>query len=84
MKWTVDYLNEAVRQEVWALPNDMRAGIVRNAEMIEAVGLERVGMPYVRHVRGKLWEIHATGRDGIAEASMLPCQNAVSLFSGHL
>jgi phage-related protein len=25
-------------------------------------------MPHVKHIEGKLWEIRATGRDGIARA----------------
>ena len=35
---------------------------------IEAVGLERVGHPHVKHLRGKLWEMRFSGRDGIARA----------------
>jgi len=32
------------------------------------VGLERVGHPHVKHLRGKLWEMRFSGRDGIARA----------------
>ena len=37
-------------------------------ERIEAVGLENVGEPHVKHLEGKLWEIRAKGADGIARA----------------
>lgn len=44
----------------------MRARFVRICELIEAVGLDRVGMPYVKHLTGPLWEMRLVGRDGIA------------------
>lgn len=66
MPWTVEYLDSRVEQEIAALPGDVRAHVARIARMIEAHGLPQVGMPYVRHVEGKLWEIRAKGRDGIA------------------
>ena len=38
------------------------------AELIEAHGLDRLRAPYVRHIRGKLWEMRMKGRDGISRA----------------
>ncbi len=55
--WTVEILNETVFRELDALPADIRARFTRIVELIEMVGLENVGMPYVRHLDGKLWEI---------------------------
>jgi phage-related protein len=37
-------------------------------ERIEAVGLERMQEPHVKHLRGKLWELRLSGRDGIGRA----------------
>ena len=34
----------------------------------EAVRLERIGQPHVKHLQDKLWEMRLTGRDGIARA----------------
>ncbi|CAG4917203.1 type II toxin-antitoxin system RelE/ParE family toxin [Paraburkholderia saeva] len=34
-------------------------------------GPQRVGMPHVRPLEGKLWEMRMTGRDGIARAIYL-------------
>jgi phage-related protein len=36
--------------------------------MISQVGLENLREPYVKHLEGKLWEMRATGRDGIARS----------------
>jgi phage-related protein len=40
----------------------LRASLTRIVERIEAVGLERVGEPLVKHVEGKLWEMRPSGR----------------------
>ena len=68
MNWTVLILNAAVEAELNSLPTDMRARFVRIANLIEMHGLERVGMPYVRHLQDKLWEMRMKGRDGISRA----------------
>jgi phage-related protein len=41
---------------------------VRLSELIESVGLPSVKQPYVRHIRGQLWEIRLKGKAGIARA----------------
>jgi phage-related protein len=46
----------------------MPASFLRPAERIEAVGLERIGEPRVKHLQDKLWEMRFGGRDGIARA----------------
>src|SRR3984957_17328408 len=68
MTWTVETLGVVVDAEIAALPKDMQAAFLRLAERIEAVGLERVGHPHVKHLRGKLWEMRFSGRDAIARA----------------
>ena len=66
--WTVESLNETVDEELQALPADMRARLTRICELISTVGLERVGAPHVRHLRGPLWEMRMSGRAGISRA----------------
>lgn len=68
MGWSVETLNRTVDKELKALPVDVRARLVRISQLIAEVGLERVGMPYVRHVSGPLWEMRMTGKDGMARA----------------
>jgi phage-related protein len=68
MPWRVEVLNEAVAQEIESLPADMQARFVRLSERIVQIGLERVGHPYVKHLKEKLWEMRLTGRDGISRA----------------
>jgi phage-related protein len=68
MPWSVETLNETVDAELAELPPDMRARLVRIAELIAAVGLPNVKEPHVRHIRGPLWEIRLKGKAGIARA----------------
>jgi phage-related protein len=67
MTWAVEVL-DAARKEIAALPEDMQASFLRVAELLEASGPHRVGMPLVRHLDGALWEMRLRGRDGIARA----------------
>lgn len=68
MTWTVETFGAVVDAEIAALPKDMQAAFLRLAERIEAIGLERIGQPHVKHLRDKLWEMRIGGRDGIARA----------------
>ncbi len=68
MGWSVSVLNDAVADELDALPPDMRAKLARIIALIEALGLERVREPYVKHLQDRLWEMRMTGRDGISRA----------------
>jgi phage-related protein len=72
-RWTVQF-HPASAAELRALPADMRARILRVADMLEEFGPQRVGMPHVRPLEGKLWEMRAQGRDGIARAVYIALQ----------
>lgn len=65
--WTVR-LHPLAEPELLALPADMRARFLRVAELLEAFGPQHVGLPHVRPLEGKLWEMRMKGRDGIARA----------------
>jgi len=68
MTWTVEVLDATVRAELEAQPKDIRARYLRILGLIESHGLERVREPYVKHLRGPVWEMRMKGRDGIARA----------------
>jgi len=68
MRWTVETLNSVVDAEIEALPKDMRARLVRLANVIEQVGFEGLPFSSVKHLDEKLWELRFSGRDGIARA----------------
>jgi len=66
--WTVEFLNDVVEQEFLSIPKDLQARLVRITDLVESYGLENLGMPYVRHLQDKLWEIRGKGKSGIARA----------------
>lgn len=66
-RWTVEVTAEAER-EIDELPDDVQARFLHIAAMLEEEGPQRVGMPHVRFLDRKLWEMRLKGRDGIARA----------------
>ena len=66
--WTIEILNDAVEAELNALPADQIARFLRIGDLIQVLGLERVGEPHVKHIEGSLWEMRLKGRDGISRA----------------
>jgi phage-related protein len=68
MQWTVETIGPVVDAEIEALPADMRAKLVFISDLIESMGLAQVREPYVKHIRGSLWEMRMTGKDGISRA----------------
>lgn len=65
--WHVE-LHPLAEPELLALPSDMQARFVHIGELLESFGPQQVGMPHIRPVERKLWEIRIKGRDGIARA----------------
>lgn len=66
-QWTVR-IHDKAEPELLALPADMRASFLHISDLLEAFGPMKVGMPHVRPLEGKLWEMRMKGRDGIARA----------------
>jgi phage-related protein len=67
MTWRVKLLPIA-EDELMGIPADMRARFVHISELLEELGPQNVGMPHIRNLEGRLWEMRMTGRDGIARA----------------
>lgn len=65
-EWIVETLNTDVDKELEILPSDIRSRIVRVCNLLETFGPRQVGMPHIKSLGDKLWEIRASGRDGIA------------------
>jgi phage-related protein len=65
--WTV-IMHPLAEPELLALPADMKARFLHIAELLELFGPQRVGLPHIRPLESKLWEMRMQGRDGIARA----------------
>jgi phage-related protein len=66
--WSFVFVNAEAQAELDALPADTRASFERITRLVQAVGLERVHEPYIKHIEGRIWEMRLRGRDGIARA----------------
>ena len=66
--WTVETLNATVDREIKELPVDMRVRLQRVRRLIREFGFAGVPANSLRKLRGPLWEIRITGRDGISRA----------------
>ena len=62
------FLHSLAADELNALPNDMRARFWRIVELVEKFGPMEVGLPHIRPLESKLWEMRMQGKDGIARA----------------
>ncbi|EFI33682.1 protein of unknown function DUF891 [Desulfonatronospira thiodismutans ASO3-1] len=63
--WELFLASSTVEQELMELPPEMKARLLKVAELIKTHGLPNVGMPYVRHIQDELWEIRLAGKDAI-------------------
>jgi phage-related protein len=66
--WKVEALDVRVLTEVASLPDDMGASFIQISKLIEVGGPSEVGLPHVRHVVDKLWEMRLKGKAGIGRA----------------
>jgi len=66
--WVVVFADHRVEKEISGLSKDLQSSLLRIVEMVKDYDLEDVRMPYVKHISGKIWEMRAKGRDGIARA----------------
>lgn len=65
--WTV-ILHDKAEAELLTLPKELQARFLRIADMLEEVGPQRLGLPHIRPLESKLWEMRMQGKDGIARA----------------
>ncbi len=65
MGWTV-FLDERLESWLNDTPKDIKARIINIVDLLAEHGPQNVREPYVKHLQGKLYEIRAKGKDGIA------------------
>lgn len=68
MTWTVECLNSKVEKELLSLPRDMQARFIHISGLLEEFGPQQVGMPHVRSLGHKLWEIRMSSQSGTGRA----------------
>jgi phage-related protein len=68
MKWRIETLDARVDEELESLDPSLKARFLHICELLEAFGPSNVGLPHVRFLVERLWEIRMKGKSGIARA----------------
>jgi phage-related protein len=68
VRWSFSFVSAEAKAELDALSADMRASFERIVGLVQAVGLERVHEPYIKHIEEQIWEMRLRGRAGIARS----------------
>ncbi len=66
--WKILFVNTAAEKEIAELTPDLKAKFIRTADLLIKYGPLNVGMPHVRFLRDKLWELRIKGKDNIARS----------------
>jgi len=75
MAWSFGFANAQAKAELDALPADFRASFERIVRLVQALGLESVREPHIKHLDGPIWEMRLRGRSGIARALYVTAAN---------
>ena len=71
MNWSVVTASGVVAAEIAALPQYLRAKLLRLVAVIQNDGLDALPLHSVKHLEDKLWELRISGRDTIGRAIYL-------------
>lgn len=67
-EWKIKFVNAKAEEEVLSLSADLKAKFLHVTEMILALGPHNVGLPHIRPLGNKLWELRLKGKDNIARS----------------
>ena len=73
--WTIKFVNEAAEAEVLALSADLKAKFWHISELLLNFGPHNVGLPHIRPLENKLWELRLKGKDNIARSIYVLASN---------
>jgi phage-related protein len=66
--WTIKFVNEAAEAEILDLSADLKAKLWHVSELLLTFGPQNVGLPHIRPLENKLWELRLKGKDNIARS----------------
>lgn len=67
-RWEVEFINKTAEDEVLNLSKDLVAKFTYISEMLKSFGPQNVGLPYIKPLESKLWEMRLMGKDNIARS----------------
>lgn len=66
--WKVSFVNEKAEEEILNLSEDLQARFLHIIELIQEFEPQNIGMPHVRPIENKMWELRLKGKDNIARS----------------
>lgn len=66
--WTIKFVNGAAETEVLDLTPDLKAKFLHVSDLLITFGPQNVGLPHIRPLENKLWELRLKGKDNIARS----------------
>lgn len=67
-EWELVILNEIAEQEILELSPDLQSKFLHVTELLIKFGPSNVGMPHIKHLGYKLWEMRLSGKVNIARS----------------
>ena len=64
--WFINFVNNNAEQEIKNLSPDLQAKFLHVADLLVQFGPHNVGLPHVRFIEDKIWEMRLKGKDNIA------------------
>lgn len=64
----IEFIDAEAEEEFLSLDTSLKAKFLHISELIENFGPFRIGLPHIRHLEDKLWEIRMRGEKGIARS----------------
>lgn len=68
MTWTIEFYNEKVKTETLGFPAGIKAKLMQILDTIEELGPHTIGKPHVAPMGKGLYEIRASGQEGIGRS----------------
>ena len=63
-KWKIEFVNQKAAGEFDEFPVALKAKFEYISNLIQSYGPFQIGMPYVKHIQGKIWEIRLNSHLG--------------------
>lgn len=67
-EWKITFVNSNAEAEVLALSPDLQAKLLHIVELIQEFGPHRIGLPHIRPLTRKMWELRLKGKSNIARS----------------
>jgi phage-related protein len=66
--WTIHFVNKVAEEEILKLAPELQAKFLHISDLLISFGPHQIGLPHVRPLEKKLWELRLKGKDNIARS----------------